>query len=136
MLNYERVVLYVAALCARRLDWSPIGKRVLLIIRQSRDLTLEGQTLRGVIRATSPDADGIESKAIIELDAKLNYFGHYRRGGLESVRTAPARRWQSLDRLLVLPASVRLIDCDADDDGTQDRVIAFATMRLDRGGRR
>jgi hypothetical protein len=105
MLLLERIVSYAATIYARRLAWSPVGKRVLLYVRESRDVTLEGQTLRGVISGLGADADGVQSKGFIDLDAKLNYFGHYRRGGIQVVRTAATRRWQGLERLLILPPS-------------------------------
>jgi hypothetical protein len=128
----HRFVASVAAWYARRIAWSPCGERVALDVRASRDATLQGQRLRGVIRATSPDADAVEAKAVISLDSTLSYFGHYRRGGITTIRATPERRWHSLNRLLIASIRVRIIDCEAYDDDTQDRVIAVATMRLER----
>jgi hypothetical protein len=129
------LVLRLAAAYAQRMGWSPIRKRVLLEVHSSRDTGLRGRTLRGVISATGSNMNGFTAKAIVDLDSPVRYCGHYGRDGIESVRTSPARRWQDLERLLILPIAVHLIDCDVYDDDTQDRVIAFATMRLDQGGR-
>lgn len=78
----QRVLWWMATRYARWLEWSPIGQPVSLRILVSRDLTLLGQTLRGVIANSVCDSDGVSSKAVVHLDSRLNYFGHYRRGGI------------------------------------------------------
>ncbi len=128
---WDYFVLQAGTLRMRRRVWSPIGDRVLLEIKASRDPNLIGHILSGVIVATSPDTDALEAKAVIRLDGPLNYYGHYRREGITVVRTAPGRRWHGLNRLLVAPAIVRVIDCDIPDDG-QDRVLAVGALTLDR----
>jgi hypothetical protein len=131
----DRILLQFSCLYARRKQWSPIGAVVSLSVSASRDTALCGQTLRGVIAATSPDNRGMTAKAIIMLDAELSYFGHYRRNGITAVRTSPERLWHGVYRLLIFPAIVRVIDCDVPDE-SQDRVIAVAEMRLEPGVRR
>lgn len=128
---WDYVILQAGAFRRRRRAWTPTGDRVLLEIQTSRDPHLVGYVLSGVIMATSPDADALAAKAIIRLDGTLNYDGHYRRTGIEYVRTAPERRWHALNRLLVAPARVWVIDCDMADDA-RDRDLGIAALSLDR----
>src|SRR5690348_11041536 len=78
----DYLVLQVGNIRMRRRVWSPIGDRVLLEIKTSRDPKLIGHNVSGVIIATSPDADALAAKAIIRLDGAMNYHGHYRREGI------------------------------------------------------
>lgn len=128
---WDYFVLQAGTLRMRKRTWSPIGDRVLLEIKASRDPSLIGHILSGVIEATSPDADVLAAKAVIRLDGTLNYCGHYRREGIAVVRAAPERRWHGLNRLLVAPALVRVIDCDVAEDG-KARALGVAVLALDR----
>lgn len=132
-LGLDRLPQALGRWLARTRSWSAVGQRVALRIDESGDAKLFGQTLRGVIRNTAIDVHGEATRAIVELDAPIDYAGHYSKQGITFIITTPYLKWHDLSRLLVTSAAVRVIDGDGFEDDTYQRIIALATMKLDRG---
>lgn len=128
---FDWFVHRLALLHADRHVW-PVGQRVLMIVATSHDERLIHATLRGVIRATSPDRDCHAGKALVELDNPLRYNGHDQSDCIATVLAIPDRRWHCAIRLAIASSTVRLIDCDAAGNDRHARLIAIASMRLER----
>lgn len=129
----DRIPQAIGSWLARRRTWSPVGKRVVLTIQESGDPALFGNSLYGVIREVAAGEEGELSKALIELDRAMTYRGHYSRSEITKVISTPYLLQHGLPRLLVTSAAVRVFDADNFASIAPERIIASATMQLDRG---
>lgn len=114
---------------ARKISWSPIGERLAVSIEDSADERLMRQTLYGTIRACDVRSDGTPTDLVIELDAPIQYAGHYRRTGIRWLVARPCFQWRRTNRLLLTWAAVRVMDAPALVDATYDKTIGTARLR-------
>lgn len=126
----DRIPELIGQYRARRRQWTPVGHFVTLVFDESGDNRLFGTTISGVIRHAVPDEQGVLARAVVELDHELNYAGHYSHDAIRTVVTFPHLMWHRLARLLVTSAHVRVIDVSDPAQGSDQRTIGLATMRL------
>jgi hypothetical protein len=123
----------VGTFVARMMQWSPLGKRVILRIEDSGDRLLVGRRIAGIVRAF--DGDAIGTPLLIQLHDAVRIEGRHNRH-VEFVVATAALCWHGPSRLLLTWAVVRMTDAPSFVDHTFQRTIGIGRLTLHSGLRR
>ena len=129
-LDVERWTEALMDRLARKTRWSPIGSRLAITVDESGDAALTNVTLRGTIRACDVADDGTPTDLLVELDAEIDYAGHYSRAGIRWLVMRPCLGLRRTNRLLLTWAAARIVDAPSFRDATYSRTIATGRLRL------
>jgi kynureninase len=124
----SKVLDAVAALFARALQWSPIGKDVVVVIENSEDGWLTGARLPGVVRAYADNA-GI-SLFLVQLEQVLQHRGRLVSKEIEMLVATSALRWHRANRLMITWVAVLVVDAPSFADQHYDRAIGTGRLEL------
>lgn len=113
---------------AQLLSWSPIGKRVAIVVDNSDDASLRGARFRGTIRACLRETDS--SLFLVHLQRTLRHRRGCASRGIEFLVAMSSLHRHNPNRLLVTWMAVLFIDAPSFADQTYNQVVGSGRLML------